>query len=64
MQNWSPAFQFRRMRQRLKKKKETIHKVSHTSYQHTVDSEVHDLIKVIVKIKPLQAVGISTLHVD
>jgi len=46
-----------RDRQRLKKKEETIQKVSHTSYQHTVDSEVHDLIKLIATVMPLQVSG-------
>jgi len=53
-----------RDRQRLKKKEETIQKVSHTSYQHTVDSGVHDLIKLIASVMPLQALGTSALHVD
>ena len=33
-----------RDRHRLKKKEETIQKVSRTSYQHSADSEAHDLI--------------------
>lgn len=53
-----------RDRQRLKKKEEAIQKVSHTSYQHTADSEVHDLLKPIASIMPLQALGSSALHVE
>lgn len=50
-----------RDRQRLKKKEETIQKVSRTSYQRTVDSEVHDLINLIASVMPLQALGSSAL---
>jgi pyruvate/2-oxoglutarate dehydrogenase complex dihydrolipoamide dehydrogenase (E3) component len=53
-----------RDRQHLKKKEETIQKVSHNSYQHTVNSEVHDLINIIASVMPLRAVGSSALHVD
>ena len=53
-----------RDRQRLKKKEETIQNVSHTSYQHTVDSEVHDLINIIASVMPLEAVGSSAPYVD
>lgn len=53
-----------RDRQRLKKKEETIQKVNHTIYQHTVDSEVHDLINLIASIMPLHALGSSAIHVD
>jgi hypothetical protein len=53
-----------RDRQRLKKKEETIQKVSHTSYQHTVHSELHDMINLIASVMPLQALGSSALHVD
>ena len=48
----------------LKKKEETIQKVSHTSYQYTVDSEVHDLINLIASVMPLQAFSSSALRVD
>ena len=50
--------------QRRKKKEETIQKVSHTSFQHAVDSEVCDLINLIVSVMPLQALGTSVLHAD
>ena len=53
-----------RVRQRLKNKEETIQKLSHTIYQHTVDSEVHDLINLIASIMPLHALGSSAIHVD
>jgi len=53
-----------RDRQRLKKKEETIQKVSHASYQHTVDSEAHGLINIIASVMPLEAVGSSAPYVD
>jgi pyruvate/2-oxoglutarate dehydrogenase complex dihydrolipoamide dehydrogenase (E3) component len=53
-----------RDRQRLKKKEEAIQKVSHSSYRHTVDSEVRDLINLIASVMPLKALGICALLLD
>jgi hypothetical protein len=52
-----------RDRQRLKKKEETIQKVSHTNYQHAADAEVCDLINLITYVLLLQALSTSAVHV-
>jgi pyruvate/2-oxoglutarate dehydrogenase complex dihydrolipoamide dehydrogenase (E3) component len=53
-----------RDRQRLKKKEETIQKVSHASSEHTVDSEVHEVINLIASIVPLKAFGVLFLWIS